>query len=113
MITNESDLSASHIKGSNDRQKDPSHNPAEGMDVPISATPFRQPITATELLKTTTLSAREAGIVELLLQGNRNEEIGHRLGITHGTVRNYLQVIYRKLRVRNRTELVLMLLSRQ
>lgn len=51
------------------------------------------------------LSARDRKIVELVRDGLRNREIAERLGFTEGTVKTYLNLIYKKTGVRNRTEL--------
>ena len=50
------------------------------------------------------LTAREAEIVELLAKGLSNKEIGTKMNITAGTVRNHLGNIFKKLHVRCRTE---------
>ena len=50
------------------------------------------------------LTAREAQIVEQLAKGLSNKEIGVRMNIAAGTVRNHLGNIFGKLRVRSRTE---------
>jgi DNA-binding NarL/FixJ family response regulator len=50
------------------------------------------------------LTAREAEIVELLAKGLSNKEIGVKMNITAGTVRNHLGNIFKKLHVRCRTE---------
>jgi two-component system nitrate/nitrite response regulator NarL len=51
------------------------------------------------------LSAREAELVQLVMQGLRNKEVGFRLGITEGTVKIHLHRIYEKLGVNNRMDL--------
>ena len=50
------------------------------------------------------LTAREAQIVEQLAKGLSNKEIGARMNIAAGTVRNHLGNIFGKLHVRSRTE---------
>jgi DNA-binding NarL/FixJ family response regulator len=52
----------------------------------------------------TGLTIREAEILELLAQGLSNKEIGHKINIAAGTVRNHLGHIFQKLHVRCRTE---------
>ena len=52
------------------------------------------------------LSARELEILRLVAQGLSNKEIGSRLSITEGTVKNRLSAIYRKLGVSSRREAV-------
>ena len=49
------------------------------------------------------LSNREIEVLQLMQQGLTNEEIGDKLEIGHGTVRNYTSSIYEKLGVANRT----------
>jgi len=52
------------------------------------------------------LSDRENGVLELLAQGLLYKEIGDRLGITTGTVKQHIHRIYEKMHVQNRTEAV-------
>jgi len=54
---------------------------------------------------TSILSQREEMIVELLIQGLTNREIGDSLDLSEHTVRNYVCRIYDKLGVSNRVEL--------
>lgn len=49
------------------------------------------------------LTARERAVLGLAGQGATNRAIGHRLGISEGTVRTHLQNIYAKLDVSSRT----------
>lgn len=53
------------------------------------------------------LSRRERDLVALVALGLRNREIAGRLGITEGTVKVYLNAIFDKLGVANRTELAI------
>jgi two-component system nitrate/nitrite response regulator NarP len=53
------------------------------------------------------LSRRERELVALVAQGLRNREIARELGITEGTVKVYLNAIFDKLGVANRTELAI------
>ena len=53
-----------------------------------------------------TLTAREREIVSLIGEGLRNEEAARRLGITEKTVRNHLTVVFDKLGVSGRLELL-------
>lgn len=62
-----------------------------------------QPMSAPEVGK---LSAREFEIVDLLAKGLGNKQIADQLGLSPGTVRNYLRSVYRKLHVSTRTEAV-------
>ncbi len=51
------------------------------------------------------LSAREHAVAELAASGLSNREIAARLGVAERTVETHLTNVYRKLRVRSRTEL--------
>lgn len=51
------------------------------------------------------LSAREAAIVELVLQGHSSESIGLKLGIATGTVKVHRRNVYRKLGISSQTQL--------
>jgi DNA-binding NarL/FixJ family response regulator len=52
------------------------------------------------------LSARENEILQLLAKGLIYKEIGHRLQITPGTVRQHIHNIYGKLQVQNKAEAI-------
>ncbi len=52
------------------------------------------------------LSDREREVLQLLAQGLLYKEIGDRLGITVGTIKQHIHRIYEKLHVQNRTEAV-------
>ncbi|MBK9176691.1 MAG: response regulator transcription factor [Flavobacteriales bacterium] len=52
------------------------------------------------------LSDREGSVLELLAEGLLYKEIGERMGITTGTVKQHIHRIYGKLHVQNRTEAV-------
>ncbi|MBL7964402.1 MAG: response regulator transcription factor [Flavobacteriales bacterium] len=52
------------------------------------------------------LSEREHKVLELLAQGLLYKEIGERMGISTGTVKQHIHRIYEKLHVQNRTEAV-------
>jgi DNA-binding NarL/FixJ family response regulator len=54
-----------------------------------------------------TLTPREIEVVELIMQGKSNKQIGSALFLTEGTVKNYISRILDKLELNNRTELVL------
>jgi DNA-binding NarL/FixJ family response regulator len=60
--------------------------------------------TATEKQQDNPLSAREQEVLRLLSRGYLYKEIGDRLAITTGTVRQHIHKIYEKLHVQNRTE---------
>ncbi|MBK9537618.1 MAG: response regulator transcription factor [Flavobacteriales bacterium] len=52
------------------------------------------------------LSARENEVLALLAEGLLYKEIGERLGITVGTIKQHIHRIYDKMHVQNRTEAV-------
>lgn len=52
------------------------------------------------------LTRREADVLETLLDGRTNKEIGRALGLEEITVKLHLRSIYRKLAVRNRAQAV-------
>ncbi len=51
------------------------------------------------------LTAREAAIIELVLQGHSSESIGLNLGVATGTVKVHRRNIYRKLGISSQTQL--------
>lgn len=55
---------------------------------------------------TAALSQRELQVLELLAEGLLYKEIGDRLGIAIGTIKQHIHRIYEKLHVQNRTEAV-------
>ena len=55
---------------------------------------------------TAQLSQREKEVLELLAKGFLYKEIGDKLNISTGTVRQHIHKIYEKLHVQNRTEAV-------
>jgi DNA-binding NarL/FixJ family response regulator len=57
-------------------------------------------------LTETSLSSREKEVLELLSKGYLYKEIGDKLNIATGTVRQHIHKIYEKLHVQNRTEAV-------
>lgn len=65
-----------------------------------------QPGAAPEPSALSKLTAREREIVSLIGEGLRNEEAARRLGITEKTVRNHLTVVFDKLGVSGRLELL-------
>lgn len=52
------------------------------------------------------LSRRETEIVQLFMEGNRVSNIASTLFISHHTVRNHLQSVFRKLEVSSQAELI-------
>lgn len=71
---------------------------------PLMGTP---PAIVTEEVGLSDLSAREREVLELLVQGLTNNEIGARLFISPITVRNHVSRILGKLQVRDRREAML------
>jgi DNA-binding CsgD family transcriptional regulator len=53
-----------------------------------------------------TLNSREVEVLRFLIQGMTNKEIGARMGISEGTVKNIFQQLFAKVRVRSRSQLV-------
>ena len=53
------------------------------------------------------LTERESEVVTLVAQGLRNKAVAHQLSIGEGTVKIHLHNVYRKLRIKNRFQLVL------
>lgn len=68
-------------------------------------TEFSRPRPADTLSK---LTAREAGILDLLSQGLTNREIGESIHLAEKTVKHHITKILQKLQVRSRTEAALM-----
>jgi DNA-binding CsgD family transcriptional regulator len=58
------------------------------------------------------LSKRELEILELILEGLNNKEIDAQLFISYHTVKNHVTSIYRKLKVKNRYQLIHLLTKR-
>lgn len=58
------------------------------------------------------LSFRERQVVQLVSQAKLNKEIAHELHLTEGTIKEYLNRIFRKLGASNRTELAVWALTR-
>lgn len=59
------------------------------------------------------LSFRERQLVELVAQGKANKEIAYELHLSEGTVKEYLNRIFRKLQVTNRTALAVWAICNQ
>jgi DNA-binding NarL/FixJ family response regulator len=57
------------------------------------------------------LTLREKQIVELVRQAKLNKEIAYMLHLSEGTIKEYLNKIFRKLDVKNRTELAVWSIS--
>jgi DNA-binding NarL/FixJ family response regulator len=58
-----------------------------------------------------TLSSREKDVIRCLAEGLTNREIGHRLGLSPHTVKNYLFRIFDKVGVSNRVELLFLMFA--
>ena len=58
------------------------------------------------------LSFRERQIVTLVAQAKLNKEIAHELHLTEGTVKEYLNRIFKKIGASNRTEVAVWALTR-
>jgi DNA-binding NarL/FixJ family response regulator len=67
----------------------------------------RQPKPREQKSSTETLSARERQLAKLVYQAKSNKEIANDLHLAEGTIKEYLHTIFRKLGVKNRTELAL------
>ncbi|WP_208586910.1 response regulator [Gracilibacillus suaedae] len=52
------------------------------------------------------LNNRELQIIQLIKKGWTNRMIADQLGISEGTVKNYLSLIYKKLKIKSRVELL-------
>lgn len=55
------------------------------------------------------LSARQREILQMLVAGESNKQIGRALNISTGTVKAHLESLYRRLDVKNRTQAAMML----
>src|SRR5262245_39260010 len=67
----------------------------------------RKPKSRDRSIITTQLGFREKQVVGLIQQAKSNKEIAFELCLTVGTVKEYVHHIFRKLGVKNRTELAL------
>jgi DNA-binding NarL/FixJ family response regulator len=63
---------------------------------------FQKPVRGS--LDSAGLSAREKEVLQFLSKGYLYKEIGNKLNISTGTVRQHIHKIYEKLHVQNRTE---------
>ena len=57
------------------------------------------------------LSFREKQVVDLVSQSKLNKEIAHELHLSEGTIKEYLHRIFRKLGIKNRTQLAVFALT--
>lgn len=53
------------------------------------------------------LSKRESEVVALVQKGLLNKEIAFELGLTEGTIKQYIDLLHRKIDFRNRTDLAI------
>jgi DNA-binding NarL/FixJ family response regulator len=58
------------------------------------------------------LTRRELQLVDLICQAKLNKEIAYELQLSLGTVKEYLFQLFKKVGVRNRTELAILALTR-
>lgn len=70
-------------------------------------TPLKQPVDEGERLQHEHLTDREIEIISLVAEGLSNIEIGEKLFLTEGTVKNNLTRILQKLELRDRTQLAI------
>lgn len=61
----------------------------------------------------TVLTVRERQIMSLVSEGLSNKEVGRRLNISDGTIKQHLHHIYQKLEISNRTVLAALAISHQ
>jgi DNA-binding NarL/FixJ family response regulator len=59
------------------------------------------------------LTSQESKVLQLIFLGRTNRQIAKMLGITEKTAKNYVQAVFRKLRVHSRTEAVLIAVRNQ
>lgn len=64
----------------------------------------RQPTPPQQPVAVEPLSVRELEVLRLLAQGMSNKQIAKHLGLSEGTIKNYVSVILEKLQVKNRTQ---------
>jgi DNA-binding NarL/FixJ family response regulator len=72
---------------------------------------LRRPDISTRLSARESLTARENEILKLIVEGKSNTEIGERLHLAEGTVKNYVSAILEKCHAKNRTELAIKTIS--
>ena len=62
-------------------------------------------------MRSTVLTPREEQIVAAMMTAASNRDIARRLGLSEQSVKNRLTSLYRRLGIRNRVELVLLLMK--
>ena len=66
----------------------------------------RPSVVSDNVVQLTALTGRQRQVVMLACQGLRNREIAEKLGLAEGTVKIHLRMIYEKLNVHSRTDLI-------
>ena len=72
----------------------------------------RRPMPIAGTLGNQKLTRRELQLVDLVCLARLNKEIAYELHLSEGTVKEYLFRLFKKVGVRNRTELAIMALTR-
>jgi DNA-binding NarL/FixJ family response regulator len=67
----------------------------------------KQPRTSARNTGSKELTFREKQIIEMVCEAKLNKEIAYDLHLAEGTIKEYLHRIFRKVGVRNRTDLAL------
>ncbi|GAA3628311.1 hypothetical protein GCM10022223_52080 [Kineosporia mesophila] len=88
-----------------DGRLDVSSTPGWGSDLSITL-PLDPPAPVLPLEESIELSPREREVLQLLVNGGRNQEIAHDLGISQNTVKFHVSNLLRKAGARTRAELV-------
>lgn len=71
----------------------------------------KQPKTPARDVRDKELTFREKQIIQLVYQAKLNKEIAYELHLSEGTIKEYLHRIFRKVGVKNRTDLALWVLT--
>jgi DNA-binding NarL/FixJ family response regulator len=81
--------------------------------IPPLVLPETEEVLTAEKQQSISLTRREQEILQLLVTGQSNREIGYRLGVQEVTIKAHLRNLFNKLGVSNRTEAVLYLLGQK
>lgn len=73
----------------------------------------RKPVPTTGPSEAKPVTFREGQIISLVVRGQTNKEIACYLRLSEGTIKDYLNRIFRKVGVSNRTELAVVALKHQ
>ncbi|HEY1340730.1 MAG TPA: response regulator transcription factor [Bryobacteraceae bacterium] len=73
----------------------------------------RKPKVSSPVVVRASLTFREKQLVGLVSEGKANKEIAFELHLAEGTIKEYLNRVYKKLQLRNRTELAVWALRQQ